>query len=223
MEDLIKLGELFPKFMWEILMALICGGLIGLERQLRQSGGLRNNVLICLGSVLYMIVAEIITISNGDNSVNSMLMSSSVVVGIGLLGIGIMVQSQSKVSGIHRAATFWIVAAIGLIIGNGHPMLALLITAIILLTLTLLHFIEKQFNPKKNRILLRLTLREDNSKIREKLHTLLEKHKISVDRFRSEQGPRGVKITIESVDEASDLGNLITELWTVNGVIEVEH
>lgn len=223
MEDLIKLGELFPKFMWEILIALFCGGLIGLERELRQSGGLRNNVLICLGAVLYMITAEIIAVSSADGSVNTMLMSSSVVVGIGLLGIGIMGNQHSKESGVHRATTFWVVAAIGLIIGNGHPMLALLITAVILLTLTLLHYLEKQFDSRKNPMLLRLTLLDDGPEIRNKLGKLFEKHGLSADSFRSEQGPRGVKLTVESANEAPDLGKLITDLWTINGIIEVEH
>ncbi len=223
MESMVQLGEMLPRFGWEILMAIICGGLIGIERELRTTGGLRNSILICLGTVLYMIVAELISIS-GESEVDGIIrMASHIVIGIGLLGAGVMLSNTDENNNVHRAGTFWVVAAIGLIIGTGNPMLGLLITGVVLLTLTLTHIIEKQLKPQLRTMLIRLTIRNDSTEIRQQLHELLEKFNVHADSFRVEPGPQGVKVTIKTADEADDVRILLAEMWKLNGVMEVEH
>ncbi len=241
MEDITLLGELLPRFIIEILAAIICGGLIGLERGRRgEAVGLRDNILICVGVVLYMITAELTGIDHEgiDNNPSSKvglssIIIASVVVGIALLGSGVIIGQGSKIhrrsggsglsSGLSGGGTIWVVGAIGLIIGVGNWLLAMLITGLMLLTLTVLSGVEKHLKRKPRSLLLKLSLREDNPEIRRKLQELLEKHGVKAESYRSERGHFGVRMTVQAPEEPEDIRELITELWTVQGVTEVEH
>jgi len=225
MEDITGLGELLPRFLIEILAAIICGGLIGLERGLHhKSAGLRTNILICMGAVLYMIISEILT-SNTSGGVSGDLtrIAGQVVTGIGFIGAGVIIHHGSDVSGLTTAATIWVVAAIGLIIGAGYPLLGMLVTAIVLLMLTSMHTLEKQLVKKPKSLLLKLTIREDNPEIRGRIKEILENYGVKPEGFRVERGTSGMKMTVTAAEEPEDLRLLVTGLWTVQGVTEVEH
>ncbi|NQT33641.1 MgtC/SapB family protein [bacterium] len=225
MEDLTRLGELLPRFIIAILVAIICGGLIGLERGLRhKSAGLRDNILICLGAVLYMIIAELIAMNAGNDVIGDpSRIAAHVVTGIGLICAAVILLRGKDISGLTNAATIWVVAAIGLIIGAGYPLLGMLVTAVTLLLLTMLHGVEKHISRKPRPLLLKLILREDNPEIRDKLQKLLEQHGVKPDSYRAERGPFGVKLTVQAAAEPEDIRVMVTDLWTIQGVTEVEH
>jgi putative Mg2+ transporter-C (MgtC) family protein len=111
-----------------IFFALFCGGLIGLERELKhKAAGLKTNMLICLGAMLYTCMSIIIAGSYaevghyGDPS----RVAAQIVSGIGFLGGGAILQSRGSIVGLTTAATIWVVAAIGVCIGAGFWSLAL--------------------------------------------------------------------------------------------------
>jgi len=225
MEDLTKLGELLPRFITEILIAIVCGGLIGLERGLRQrTASLRDNVLICTGVTLFMIIAELCTLKVEPSGINTIaLMASGVVIGSALLGAGMIVKSDGDIPGITSASAIWVVTGIGLIIGTGNSLLAMLITGIILITLMFLHLAEKSLKKRPRPMMLKLTLREDTSEVRQKLQSILENHGVKPDTFRSEKASNGIRMTIQAVSEPEDVRLLTADLWSVQGVTEVEH
>lgn len=241
MEDITLLGNLLPRFLTEILAAIVCGGLIGLERGRRgEAIGLRDNILICVGVVLYMITAELIGINQGGGDSNqylqngsSCLIVASIVIGIALLGSGILIrgipegrrrgENRNSSSGLSGSGTVWVVGAIGIIIGIGNWLLALLVTGATLLILTMLSGIEKHLERKPRSLLLKLIVREDNPDIRSKLQELLERYGVKAESFRSERGPFGVRMTLQASEEPENIRELITELWTVQGITEVEH
>lgn len=224
MEDIVHLGKLLPRFSFELLVAIVCGGLIGLERrQRRKETGLRDNILICMGVVLYMIVARLVMMDGETKAVDPVRMAAHVATGIGFISAGIIIQQRGAQAGIAAAAKIWVVAAVGLIIGAGYPLLGLLITAITLLTLTILQWIERHLSEQSRTLLLRLFVREDNSELRENLQKVLASQKVHAHGLRAEPGAGGVKITIQAEETPSDVRKLITELWTVPGVMEVEH
>ncbi len=225
MEDITRLGELLPRFVIEILVAIICGGLIGLERGLHhKSTGLRDNILICLGAVLYMIIAEVIALRAPEGMViDPSRIAAQVVTGIGFIGAGVIIHKGGDISGLTTAATIWVVAAIGLTIGSGYPLLGMLITGITLLTLTMLHEVDRHLTRKPRPLLLKLTLREDNPEIRKKLQELLGRFNVKPESYRAERTPFGVRMTINAPEEPQDIRMMITELWTLPSVTEVEH
>ena len=105
-------------YSWQsIAVAVLCGGVIGLERQLRgKPVGIRTASLITLGTYLYLSSAFLL---EGDGVDRSRVIGQ-VITGIGFLGAGVMLAKDGAVVGVTSAATIWVLAAIGVMIGVGH-------------------------------------------------------------------------------------------------------
>lgn len=128
---------------FRVLMAILCGGLIGLERELKHKpAGLRTNILICLGAVLFTTLSMMISTAAGHPG-DPARIAAQVVTGVGFLGGGMIMQSGGSVTGLTSAATVWVVAAIGVCIGVGFPITAAIFTATVFFTL---HFLSKVDN-----------------------------------------------------------------------------
>ena len=94
-----------------LAFAVILGGLIGLERELRgYPAGIRTMALITMGAMLFTDISQIL---GGDDRV-----AAGIVTGIGFLGAGVIFREQFTVRGITTAATIWASAAIGMAIGR---------------------------------------------------------------------------------------------------------
>ncbi len=108
-------------------VALGCGAIIGMERQIRQrKAGLRTNALVALGAAAFMVFSMLI---EGDMSPSRV--AAQVVSGIGFLGAGIIFRDGYNVQGLTTAATLWCSAAVGLLAGAGHWDFALVATALV--------------------------------------------------------------------------------------------
>ena len=128
----------------QILYALLCGGLIGLERELKnKAAGIKTNMLICLGAALYTSASVMITSeAGGDAQADPSRIAAQIVSGIGFLGGGTIIQSRGAITGLTTAATIWVVAAIGVCIGIGGLELAIAWTFAVLLVLVLTSIFE---------------------------------------------------------------------------------
>ena len=139
-ESVEELTRVLPVFLFRCGVAALCGGLIGIERELKSKpAGFRTNILICLGSCIYMAVGLLVT-----GSVDPTRIAAQVVTGIGFLGAGCIIQSGSHVRGLTTAATIWVVAAIGIVAGAGFPVLAFIASVIVITTLAALRRVEKR-------------------------------------------------------------------------------
>lgn len=146
-ESAEELTRVLPVFLLRCGVAAVCGGLIGIERELKSKpAGFRTNILICLGSSIYMAVGLILS----GPSVDPTRIAAQVVTGIGFLGAGCIIQSRGQVRGLTTAATIWVVAAIGIVSGAGYPVLALVGSMMVILTLAALHRVERRvFGPER--------------------------------------------------------------------------
>lgn len=118
-----------------LLTSIACGALIGLEREWHhKQAGLRTMTLICLGSTLYITVSQLAAL-NAQQPFDITRVAAQVVTGVGFLGAGAIIMGRGQVHGLTTAATIWTVAAIGLIIGAGFPLLGMAVTALVLLIL----------------------------------------------------------------------------------------
>jgi putative Mg2+ transporter-C (MgtC) family protein len=122
-----------------LLLAAGLGSLIGAERErLAWTAGLRTHMLVCVGACLIMIVSAF-GFSDIINSYHIILdpsrVAAQVVSGIGFLGAGSILLRGDVVKGLTTAASLWTVAAIGLAVGGGLYVAALVATAIILVIL----------------------------------------------------------------------------------------
>ena len=138
-ESAEELTRVLPVFLLRCGVAAVCGGLIGIERELKSKpAGFRTNILICLGSSIYMSVGLILS----GPSVDPTRIAAQVVTGIGFLGAGSIIQSGGSVKGLTTAATIWVVASIGILSGAGFPLLAMLSSALVVITLAVLGRLE---------------------------------------------------------------------------------
>jgi putative Mg2+ transporter-C (MgtC) family protein len=135
-----------------LLVAMIAGGLVGMERELRgRQAGFRTNILVCVGSALTMIVS--ISFATGtwpheehvNMNIDPARIAYGVMTGIGFLGAGTIVKSGIAVRGLTTAAAMWCVAAVGLAAGFGLYTLTAIATVLIVTSLWILDHIEDMF------------------------------------------------------------------------------
>ncbi|MCS6818818.1 MAG: MgtC/SapB family protein [Chitinophagales bacterium] len=131
---------LLTNFIARLLVALVLGALIGLERQWRQkSAGLRTNTLVCLGAAAFTLISIALTpqddgIYKGDVT----RVVGQIVTGIGFLGAGVIMRNGTSVQGLNTAATIWCSAAVGALAGAGLYGFALITALLVTLTHLLL-------------------------------------------------------------------------------------
>lgn len=125
----------------QILLACVCGMVIGFERQFHGSqAGIRTYSLVCIGSCLFGITS---THANGAAFYTSIAdptrIAAQVVSGIGFLCAGIIFKDQSRVHGLTTAANIWVAASIGLSISFEMIILPIFTTILIVFVLSLNH------------------------------------------------------------------------------------
>src|SRR5256714_1145610 len=98
----------------QLCLATLFGVYIGLERELGGNpAGLRTNILICIGSVLYTKLSITLAAGNADPT----RIAAQIVTGVGFIGAGTILHARGAVVGLTSAATIWVVAAIGVALG----------------------------------------------------------------------------------------------------------
>ena len=129
------------------MLAAILGGTIGIEREIRDKpAGLRTNILICVGSTLFMSIStRVAELIGGDPT----RIGAQIITGIGFLGAGAVLHSHGFVMGLTTAATIWVVAGVGMALGSGMYMVAVFATLMSLVTLYFLSFIEDKIQGRK--------------------------------------------------------------------------
>jgi putative Mg2+ transporter-C (MgtC) family protein len=129
-----------------LLTACVLGGLVGLEREAKhQPAGVRTNLLICLGCAFFTLLSAVLS---GDSNPDKGRVASNIVQGIGFLGAGLILHNRSRVSGLTSAASVFVVASIGMACGAGLFAPAAVATAIVLVALELVGFLERRASIK---------------------------------------------------------------------------
>lgn len=195
----------------KLVLAILCGGAIGFERELsRKAAGLRTNVLICMGSALFMIVSR--HIGGGAPYTDPARLVAQVVTGIGFLGAGVILQARGSITGLTTAATIFIVAAVGIAIGEGMFGVAILSTSLIIIVLVALRRVERFVIRRQRMFHYSLKTREP-AQFLENLLDLLERNNLHLEDFDVDNNPEGEHVVRVSVVTSIE-GNrrLLTEL-----------
>lgn len=127
----------------KVLVAAALGAVVGLEREWSgKPAGLRTLVLVSAGAALFTIVSyELAGLDTFEVS-DLTRVASNIVTGIGFIGAGIIFRGKGGVQGLTTAATVWICAAIGMVVGVGNYVLACASTVIVWLVLVGLQYLE---------------------------------------------------------------------------------
>lgn len=132
MLDLHSIFSVAPYDWPSIAVAVFCGTIVGLERQLRgKPVGVRTSSLITLGTYIFVHSSLLLGPELSDPS----RVIGQVITGIGFLGAGVMLARDGAVVGVTSAATIWVLAAVGVAISLGHlwPAVKLSIIAVVIL------------------------------------------------------------------------------------------
>ena len=132
----------------KIVTGLALGSLVGYDREQKmKNAGIKTNVLICIGATLYTAIS---TLGHDQAGFDAARIPAQIVSGIGFLGAGAIMQDRGNIIGLTTAATIWVVAAIGMTIGYGYPVIATIFTMTILSVLRLLGPIYQGLESNKN-------------------------------------------------------------------------
>ena len=144
-----------------LCFATFVGTVIGLERQLKGHPiGMRTNVLVCISSAMVMILSQKLMQENYAlyGIINDPRLASQVITGIGFLGAGTIIHSDSNVKGLTTAASLWSVGCIGLVIGAGYYQLAVVATVMVFMVLLMMNYLSNFLQRKVQHRHITLTL-----------------------------------------------------------------
>ena len=208
-----------------ILAAVICGGAIGIERELKnRPAGLRTYMLVCVGSCLIMLTNQYLfqITQAGD----PMRLGAQVVSGIGFLGAGtIIVTRHNQIKGLTTAAGLWSSAGLGLALGVGFYEAALVAGFSIFVILTIMQRWDDRMRTKTKVVEVYVELDAALSLgdfIRQLRKMDLEIHNVQMERDNTpETASRGMLATLRSPKRCNHLV-LIDKIKKIKGVTYLE-
>ncbi len=166
-----------------LLLSVIAGGAIGLERTYHgRPAGFRTHTLVCAASALLMLLVvfqgKLILVTGMVRvQVDPTRMGQGIMTGIGFLGAGVIMKEGLTIRGLTTAASIWMTAAIGIVIGLGFYFAAVAAIVVTLVTLSVFHWIERVL-PSFQYAVLFVSYMSADAMPEEKLGQLLGTHKI---------------------------------------------
>ena len=207
-------------YLIRIVVACLCGGLVGLERTKRlKEAGIRTHIIVALGATLIMVVSKY---GFGDVvGADASRIASNVITGISFLGAGVIFVRGGSVKGLTTAAGIWATAAIGLALGAGMYTVGVLCTALMILLQIALHkFLPGDMQSAKE---LLLVISKDYHTVMPKIRARLAEMKVLVAGVEMEKLESGdvrvvmeVRIHKDNVsDELLDLADEFPEIKSI--------
>ncbi len=142
MQDFPTMLLIDSSFALQLGTAIVCGGIVGLERQLRGKAiGIRTSILICLATQVFVRLG--VTLDGAGTDPTRVI--GQVVTGVGFLGAGVILARGGAVHGVTSAAVVWMLAAIGSTIGLGRAAEALVLSVLAVAILTGVRLLESAF------------------------------------------------------------------------------
>ena len=207
-------------YLIRIVVACLCGGLIGLERTKRlKEAGIRTHIIVALGATLIMVVSKygFADVIGADAS----RIASNVITGISFLGAGVIFVRGGSVKGLTTAAGIWATAAIGLALGAGMYTVGVLCTVLmIMLQISLHRLLPGDMQSSKE---LLLVISKEYHTVMPQIRKRLEEMKILISGVEMEKLDNGdVRVTLDvrlhkdSIsDELLDLADQFPEIKSI--------
>jgi putative Mg2+ transporter-C (MgtC) family protein len=154
-----------------VLVSIVCGAIVGLERERAEKpAGLRTLTLICLGSTIYTLMSIDDAFGPHDGS----RIAAQIVTGVGFLGAGAILRERGSIIGLTTAASIWVIAAVGMVVGAGYGVSGLALAAVIYLTLTVWHRLEDRYLATCEKGDLRVVFQSGHGKNRARIQSILD-------------------------------------------------
>ncbi len=159
-----------------VLVAVICGGIVGVERERKQKAvGFRTLALVSLGSTVFTMVAASVD--------HRSPIAAQIVSGIGFLGAGVILRGPFGITGLTSAATIWAMAAVGMTVGIGYAGAGLALSVFQLGAMLLVGLGEQRYiGPCRYRSAV-LTFRTNGGKSAIKIEEVLDEYRFPLGDF----------------------------------------
>jgi len=202
------------------LIAVVCGVIVGSERQHREKpAGLRTLTLVCLGSAVFTMMSFAFTSTTGDSG----RVAAQIVTGIGFLGAGVILHGRRVISGMTTAALIWMTAAIGMTVGGGFPLAGLGLSFLVDRILVGIFLYETRWHPDLRNVRIVLDFLPRNGFTRIRLERVLVNYNVTgVAADWSVPTPETARLTLDVHLARVHLYELLAELADVSDVISIE-
>ncbi|MBE6618191.1 MAG: MgtC/SapB family protein [Ruminococcaceae bacterium] len=208
-----------------LTLAIVCGGIIGIDRgRKRRPAGFRTHMIVCLGATLTMLISQHLITSGYITDVSRL--GAQVVSGIGFLGAGtIIVTGRQKIKGLTTAAGLWASACMGLAIGAGFYIGAVVGFLFMILAMTVFSKIESKLVlvARNMNIYVEYTSGSDVGKMIDALKGLGVKiYDIEVNRGKNADSPYPGCVISVRIPRSLAHSSVMAELVSLDGVRTVE-
>lgn len=204
------------EFLLRLALAAVCGGAVGLEREIRlKEAGVRTHLIVCFASCMMMIVSQYgfaDVMGSPAVSIDPGRIAAGLVTAIGFLGAGTIFARSRGITGLTTAAGLWATVGIGMTTGAGMYVLSIFSTGFIVVVQAILHRDHVMIGHVAAAIIVQLS---DDPDAPERLRQALEEQGLSPSGFRYDrwEGVLSVELRFERLPcPAGDLGRLLTPL-----------
>ena len=209
-----------------LCLGFVAGAMIGLERSSRrQVAGLRTHILIATGATMLMLLSIYLPQNLSPNgSGDPGRIAAQVVSGIGFLGAGAIMRLGNNVRGLTTAASIWFVAAVGLLIGSGMFLVAGIAIVLGLITLMLLHILEKKVFPTGQFKLLEISYKDNKASTKEAID-FVKSSGIQIQSTNVNHGSKekGIKLRLlVRIPDTTDIASLARTIKSSGHVSKVQ-
>ena len=217
--------QLFEYFIPKVCFAILCGGLVGLEREFKNKpAGIKTNILICLGSTLYTAVSVLTasTFAESGHYGDPSRVAAQIVSGIGFLGGGTIIQARGTILGLTTAATIWVVAALGIAIGIGHADIAVISSIIVVLVLVGTSWFEDRVLGRSLTFACEIVADDSSGQVRFAIHQALAQNNLTLDDFDLSTRTGLQVLSCKYTGHRADQKKFVLDLWSTPGIREVK-
>ena len=127
-----------------IVLAVVIGSIVGLERR-NKPAGFRTHALVSLGAALFMFASLLLgqeAADAGNSTYDPSRIASTIVQGVGFIAAGVIFGGGGRITGLTTAASLWVTAALGLLVGAGFYWVAVMGTVAAFVVLEVFELVE---------------------------------------------------------------------------------
>jgi len=215
-------------------LAVLIGGVIGYEREYKKRpAGFRTHILVCLGAALVSLISDQLRINVFSMYLANPAMGSQVrtdvgrigaqvISGIGFLGAGTIMSDKGSIKGLTTAASIWATGCIGLAVGWGFYLLAILSAAAILMTLIFMKAFETKYIGRKlnSKLLIRYKTPITNARIIVNTYKIFDEYALRIRDSEKNHDDNSILYTVmtQKGDKLTALSGTLFELEEIESV-----
>jgi putative Mg2+ transporter-C (MgtC) family protein len=204
-----------------ILMAFVCGAIVGFEREKgHKPAGLRTQILICVGSAIFTVISMSPALGGHEPA----RIAAQIVTGVGFLGAGSILRDHKQITGLTTAATIWTVSAIGIVVGAGYATAGVCLSLCVLFVLGIFRQAEFLLGGRCTSIATVVVYRPEKGKTRALILGTLDEARGTLLITDEKERPDGCsELRIHHCDHHRDHRAFLAELAALPGVEALEN